>query len=280
MSTIANVEMAAAWDGQEGDRWTEQAERYEAAGRRQWQHLVDGGFITSTDRVLDIGCGTGSSTRDAARLAPSGSVLGLDLSARMLDLARRRSHAEGLENVAYEQGDAQVHPFPAATFDVAISSFGVMFFNDPPAAFANIAAALRPGGRLALLAWRTLDRNAWLTAFRQALAAGRDLPEPPVGRPGPLGLADDGQAGALLAGAGFDDIAFTSVDEPMYFGIDTDDAYAFACTMGIVEGLTHDLDEATRAATLDALRAMLASHDTPEGVLIASSAWLISARRP
>jgi len=280
MLTVANVEMAKAWDGEEGDRWTEHAERYESTGRRLWQRFLDQRVVSAPDAVLDIGCGTGKSTRDVARMAVSGSAVGVDLSARMLEYARARSRAEGLTNVRFEQADAQVHPFPAHAFDVAISSFGAMFFADPVAAFSNIGGALRPGGRLALLAWRELARNEWLTAIRAALAMGRTLPEPPSSGPGPFGLADRGRVEEILAGAGFDDVALEAIDEPIRLGDDADDAFAFVGTMGIVHGLTQDLDGATRARALDGLRALLAAHQTDEGVLLGASAWLVTARRP
>ncbi|MGH9178192.1 MAG: class I SAM-dependent methyltransferase [Acidimicrobiales bacterium] len=276
----ANQEMARAWDGEEGDRWTEQAQHYEAAGTRHWRLVREGGFVTPGDRVLDVGCGTGSSTRDLARLAAPGSVLGVDLSARMLAYARERTRAEGLENAAYLRADAQVHPFDQGRFDVITSSFGAMFFDDQPAAFANLAAALRPGGRMALLAWRELGRNEWLTALREALAAGRDLPEPPAGAPGPFGLADADRVSEVLAVAGFADVAFTPVDEPVFLGADAADAWSFVRTMGIVKGLTQDLDPATVAEVLEGVQRLLAEHETPDGVQFASSAWLITARTP
>ena len=279
MLTIANVEMAQAWDGEEGDRWTEHAERYEATGERIWRRFLDARLVGTADRVLDIGCGTGKSTRDVARLASSGWALGVDLSARMLRRARERSEAEGIENIAFEQADAQVHTFGAGAFDVAISSFGAMFFNDPVAAFTNIARAVRPGGRLGLLSWRELQRNEWLVVLRGALAAGRTLPEPPVGAPGPFGLADPEQVRGILTAAGFADVELQPVDEPTKLGADADDAFSFVRTIGIVKGLTQDLDEGTTARLLDDLHAVLAAHQTDEGVLLGTSAWLVTARR-
>lgn len=279
-TTTANVEQAAAWDGHEGDMWTEHAERYEAVGRRIWNVFLDERPIAESDRVLDIGCGTGKSTRDAARLASSGRVLGLDLSAKMLERARERSASEGLTNIGFEQADAQVHPFDEDSFDVAISSFGAMFFADPVAAFANVARALQPGGRLALLAWRELARNQWLTALRETLALGRVLPEPPPSVPGPFGLADPEHVRRLLGAAGFEEVGLESIDEPMVFGTDADDAFSFVRTLSIVEGLTQGLDESDKGTALDAVHRALVAHATDEGVLLGSSAWLITARRP
>lgn len=277
--TIANQEMAAAWDGHEGDVWTEHAERYDRTGVRIWKAYLDRRPISERDRVLDIGCGTGRSTLDAARLAPAGHALGVDLSARMLERARQRSAAEGVANVRFVQADAQVHPFDD-TFDVAISSFGVMFFADPVAAFGNIGGALRPGGRLAILAWRELARNEWLTVLREALALGRDLPQPPPSAPGPFGLADADHVRRVLDAAGFEDIHLEPIEEPVNFGADADDAFSFVRVLGIVEGLTQDLDAPSRARALDQVHRALKAHDTGDGVLLGSSAWLITARRP
>lgn len=279
MLTIANVEMAAAWDGHEGDHWTEQADRYDAAGRRHRQYLLDRNVVASGDRVLDIGCGAGLFTTEVARLAAPGAVLGVDLSGRMLELARRRGQAAGLDNVTFEQADAQVHPFEEASFDVAVSAFGAMFFNDRPAAFANIGRALRPGGSLVMLAWRELGANEWLVEMREALAAGRTLPVPPMGGPGPFGLADADGVTGVLAGAGFDQISLDEVNEAIEFGRDAADAFSFVRTMGMVEGLTRDLDDETKATTMDRVRAMLSAHETDDGVLLGTSSWLITARR-
>ena len=275
MIGAANVEMAKAWE-EEGERWAEQADRYDAAVSRHSLRLLEAARISAGDRVLDIGCGCGETTRDAARAAASGLALGVDLSARMIERAR----AEGLTNVRFEQADAQVYPFEREAFDLAISRFGVMFFADPVAAFRNIGRSLRPGGRLALLSWQELKKNEWLLVVREALAMGRALPEPPVGAPGPFGLAEPDRVRHILAEAGFGEIALDEVGEPVRLGRDGEDAFAFARTMGQVKGLLDDLDESTAARALEALRATLAAHETPEGVLFDSRAWLITAHRP
>lgn len=276
---IANTEQAAAWDGHEGDRWTKHADRHDRASRRHWQRLLDADLIATGDAVLDVGCGTGKSTRDAARVAAQGSALGVDLSAAMLERARERSKAEGLVNVTYVQADAQIHHFDAAGFDTAISCFGAMFFGDPVAAFDNIGRGLRPGGGLALLAWRELERNEWLVELRAALAVGRQLPVPPPDAPTPFALADADRVRGILGAAGYEKIEFRPIDEPIDFGSDAQDAFTFVRTLGIVEGLTQDLDDDGRAHALGGLQKTLVAHDGPEGVLFGTSAWLITARR-
>ena len=132
-----------------------------------------------------------------------------------------------MANVTYVQGDAQVHPFDEKAFDIAMSSFGAMFFGDPVAAFTNIGNAVRPGGRLALLAWRELARNEWLMALREALAVGRQLPMPPPDAPTPFALADPERVRGILGAAGYEEIGFEPIDEPIEFGSDADDAFAF-----------------------------------------------------
>jgi len=275
---VANVEMAAAWDGAEGDHWADHAARYEATSSRYQQSLLRAASISGGEAILDVGCGTGGSTREVARLASSGSALGIDLSTRMLERARAAASVEGLTNVRFERGDAQVFPFPDGAFDLAISAFGAMFFADPVAAFANIAGSLRPQGNLALLGWRELPRNEWLVAIRDALSVGRELPMPPPGVPGPFGLADEQRTERILTEAGFVDIDFEEVAEPLRLGDDADHAFSFVSTFGITRGLTQDLDEVTRAAALEALHATLAQHQSDDGVLFGASAWLITAR--
>ena len=277
MVAPGNVDMAAMWAGEEGDDWTENADRYDASDRcisARFEAEVD---IGATDHVLDVGCGTGKSTRRAAHRAASGSVLGIDLSSRMLDHARRQSAAEGLTNVRYVQGDAQVHDLEPARFDIAISAFGAMFFADPVAAFANIGRALRQGGRVASLSWQPFERNEWLTAIFGAVAAGRDLPAPPVGVPGPFGLADPDQIEDVLRHAGFGHVDLIPIDEPFWAGEDADEAFAFLAGGGIVQGLVEDLDGRARAGALERLRQVIEDHATDDGVLFGAATWLVTA---
>jgi len=279
MPEIANVDQAAAWDGTEGDSWVEREEHHDAALAAHTRKLFAAAGLGSAERVLDIGCGCGSTTRQAARAAADGHALGVDLSTAMLERARQRAVEEGVQNVAFERADAQVHPFDTAHHDVLLSRFGAMFFGDPVAAFTNLARATAPGGRAALLVWQELACNEWLTAPRAALAVGRTLPEPPVGAPGPFGLADRDQTRALLEQAGFRRVEFDDVDAPFVFGTDPDDAWAFVRTIPPVLGLLEGLDAADTARALDALRATIDDHATPDGVVFGSRAWLVRAVR-
>jgi SAM-dependent methyltransferase len=280
MTDVVNVEQARAWNSGDGEHWTEHEDRYNAAVEPYDEHLLAAARISPGDDVLDIGCGCGISTRQAARRAAPGHVLGVDLSSRMLDRARQRAGEQGLTNVSFEQADAQVHPFDTRRFDVVISRFGAMFFADPVAAFANIARTMRPGGRLALLAWQPLDRNPWVARIRDDLAAGRQLPRPSPGQPGPFGLADADMVRDLLVAAGFAEPAVAAASEPMRLGSDAEDAFRFVSGMGVARGLLQDLDDATAAEALRTLRADLVAHQTVNGVVFDSSAWVITAHIP
>ena len=278
---IVNVEQAEAWDGPEGEYWATHQARFDATIEPHHERLMTAAAIKPGERVLDIGCGNGRTSRDAARATgPTGSVLGVDLSGPMLARAERLAAEEGLGNIRFEHSDAQGHPFDADTFDVALSRFGVMFFADPVAAFTNIARAVRSGGRLAMLVWQGLAGNEWITVMRDALAVGRDLPVPPPGAPGPFAWADTGFATRVLLDAGFADVAFDGSEQPFNVGSGADDAYAFAAGLNPVQMMVADLDEATRAKAFDNLRAAIAAHETPDGVVFRSAAWLVTARKP
>jgi SAM-dependent methyltransferase len=274
----ANPEQAAAWNGHEGEHWAAHADRFERIGSATWRRLLDRDLVGRAERVLDVGCGTGGSTRDLGRVAVEGHALGVDLSAPMLTVARDRAQSQGLTNVDFVQADAQIHPFDPGAYDVVVSCFGAMFFADPLVAFTNIASALRADGTLAVLAWRELDRNEWITAIRAALAVGRVLPVPPPEAPTPFSLADPARVQSILGAAGFEGIELEPIDEAMVFGTDADDAYGFLQTMGIVEWLTHDLLPSSRAEALAQLRAAVEAHEQPGAVTFGSSAWLITAR--
>jgi SAM-dependent methyltransferase len=234
--------------------------------------------IGARDHVLDVGCGTGQTTRDAGRAASAGSALGVDLSSRMLDYARRRATEEGVANVTFTQADAQIHPFEAAAYDTAISRTAAMFFGDHAAAFTNIGLALRPGGRLILTTWQPLPGNEWIREISGALAPGRDLPAPPPDAPGPFSLSDPHRVRALLTTAGFADVELHGTTEGMWFGNDAPDAHRFV--LGLMGWMLEGLDDTSRARAIDALHTTLATHETADGVIFESATWTIQATRP
>jgi SAM-dependent methyltransferase len=276
---IVNVEMAAAWDGDEGDDWVRECERYDRAVRPYHEALLAAVAVRPGDKALDIGCGNGESTRETARRAGEGSALGIDLSSRMIAHARQLARSQRVHNAVFDHGDVQAYPFDDETYDVCISRFGAMFFGDPDAAFGNFGRSVRHDGRLGLVAWRGPAENEWFQCVFRSLAAGRDLPLPVPGTPGPFGLADTAITHRVLAGAGFVDIAFEALEKPFWIGTDTEDACGFFRASGIGRGLTQGLDPAQRERAFDALQAAIAEHASEGGVTLPSSAWLVTARR-
>lgn len=251
------------------------ADFYDAELRRHNEAFRAALRVGPRDRVLDIGCGAGQTTRDAARIAVQGHVLGIDVSAELLEAARRRTAQEGLRNVAFDEADAQLQAFPPAGFDLCISRFGTMFFADPAAAFANIGRAMRPGARLVWLVWQGRDRNEWATVIRQALEPGVPLP---AEAPAAFSLGDPAVATPLLTAAGFVAIDFAEVHEPVFYGPDVDAAYEAVLGLQMGRDLLARTDAEGDAARRR-LRDLLDAHLTPDGVLFDSRAWIITARR-
>jgi SAM-dependent methyltransferase len=279
MPDVVNVDQAEEWDGREGDHWTQHADRYDALSQGITPHLMQAAAIGATDRVLDVGCGCGLTSRIAARAASSGSVLGMDLSAAMLREAERRAHADGLTNVRFEQGDVQVHAFSPAEFDLVLSRFGVTFFEDPVAAFTNIASALRTGGRLAFVCWQDLALNDWIMV--PAGGALSFVPFPDLGpeaAPGPFSLADPERIRSILAEAGFEATEISEICEQMFLGDNAADATEFLRGTGMARLLFEGVDAETERKAVDAVRGVLEAHEQPDGIWLGSAAWLVSAQ--
>jgi SAM-dependent methyltransferase len=254
------------------------ADHYDAELRAHHGRLRAAMLVGEADRVLDIGCGTGQTTRDAARAAPRGRALGVDVSEEMLERARRRSAEQGVANVSFERGDAQTHPLAPASFDLIISRFGTMFFADPGAAFAHLARAARPGARLAMLVWQSEERNEWATAIRQALT-GEAAAQPAASPNNPFSMADPGAVRSILGASGFGDVDITDVREPVYYGPDAAAAFDLVRSMKQPRDVLARLKANAAERALARLRQLLAAHETPRGVLFDSRAWLVTARR-
>jgi SAM-dependent methyltransferase len=275
-----NRGQADYWNGDEAAHWLVHEDRYERMLQPFIAHLLGSAGISSSDRVLDIGCGCGATTRSAARVARAGEVLGVDLSGPLVACATKRARQEGLTNVGFEIADAQVHPFVASAFDVAVSRCGVMFFDDPVVAFANLTRALRPGGRLTFVCWQALLENEWITV--PGLAAARYVALPELegpGEPGPFALADPTRLRDILGAAGLADVEIRSVVEPLWLGSDVEDTVEFVKATGIGQTLLRGADPTTIARVSEAVAEALAAHLTPDGVRLGSAAWLVTALR-
>jgi SAM-dependent methyltransferase len=272
-----NAEQAEDWNGASGRQFIEQRERHERMLGRLTARLLAGAHIQDGENILDIGPGCGEVTILAARASRSGLAVGADLSQILIAEARRLAAAAGVMNARFEVADAQVHPFEAGIFDVVLSSFGVMFFDDPAAAFANLRMALRRGGRLAFLCWRTREENpVFTTGFAEA-AAALGL----RGQPGPdaaFSLADPGRVGALLSGAGFGGIECVKADEPMLIGRDEDDVLGYERASPTASEVLAGLSLAQTAELTQQVRDRLAAYASPDGVTMPGAAWLVTAQ--
>jgi len=278
---VTNEEQARYWNGDEAAHWLVHEARYERMLAPFTDHLLTAAAIGRADRVVDVGCGTGSTTRAAGRVAIEGGALGVDLSAAMLRQAARRTQEEGLTNVRFGHGDAQVHRFTPGAGDVAISRFGVTFFADPAAAFANVARGLRPGGRLVFVCWQNLADNEWILV--PGAAAAQHVPLPPLDdptAPGPFSLGERDRIATVLRAAALSDVAIEPIAEPLWMGPDVADAIAFLKSTGMWNSVLRDADPPTVARVSEAVQAALEPYVTPDGVQLGSRAWLVTASRP
>ncbi|MEV5251297.1 class I SAM-dependent methyltransferase [Streptomyces werraensis] len=274
---IANTHQYEAWNGYEGRHWADHQARYDALNDPVNGPLLDAAALRATDTVLDIGCGNGHLTRLAARRARH--AVGIDLSAPMLERARATAEAEGLSNVSHVQADAQVHPFEPATFDAAVSRFGVMFFADPVAAFRNIAGALCEGGRLAFVCPQSFDRQDQARVFA-AVARHAPLPDlTAASAGGPASFADPARTRSVLSAAGFHGIEVTPLEMEQVWGRDPSDASAFLFGWGPMRHWLRDVPEEAVERAREAATEAFGAYVTGEGVRLKMSCWLVTATR-
>jgi len=270
----ANAQQVEYWNEAAGPTWAELQpaldRQLQPLGRRAMAELDLG----PGKRVLDIGCGAGETS--LALAAAGAEVTGVDISRPLLEIARRRT--AGRDGLAFIEADAQTYAFAPGGFDAVFSRFGVMFFADPPAAFANIRKGVKPGGRLAFVCWRTMLENPVISLAMQAALPHLDVPPPPSpepGAPGPFAFADPERVKSILGAAGFKDVAVTPHDEAVGPG-DLDTTLGLALRVGPLGALLRE-NPGQRDAALAAVRAALAPHDGPDGVKLASATWIVTA---
>jgi ubiquinone/menaquinone biosynthesis C-methylase UbiE len=281
MTEITNADQHAAWNGDSGHRWVADAERRDRVMAPIAEAVLRAADLREGDQVLDVGCGCGATTLAAATaVAPGGHVVGIDLSGPMLELARTRAADQGVPNVTFLHGDAQTHPLPAGRFVVVISRFGTMFFDDPVAAFANVAAALSPGGRLCLATWQPLDANDWLTVPGAALLRYGELPETAPGVPGAFAQSDPEAVTSTLHRAGFTEVGFDPVSITLTLGRDPADATDYLANTGVARAVLATIPDEQHPAALDAVRTVLAEHTDAAGVHLGAAIWIITAHTP
>ncbi len=276
---MANTGMAEYWNGRPADIWVKEAERFDTMLAPFGRRLLTAALLKPSERVLDVGCGNGAVSLDAARVVgPVGRVTGVDLSVPMLEVARRRAEVQGID-VEFVQCDAQTASF-AQPFDVVVSRFGIMFFDNPEVAFANLAKAARPGGRLCFVCWQEMLANEWIAVPAMAMVDHVGIPElPEPGAPGPFALADARRTKGLLESAGWSQVTIEEKKDQMRMGRDPEDVVAFMLSDQMGRRLVEGKDpEAVRAGTDAALEA-LRPYAAHEGVVLGGAYWLVTARK-
>ncbi len=241
--------------------------------------------VKEGDRVVDVGCGFGDTAMELARrVGPRGSVLGIDCCDAFLAYGRADAAAEGLENVRFLEADVQTYPFEPE-HDFCFSRFGTQFFENPVAALRNMRTALKPGGVMTMIVWRTIDDNPWLGLPKEIVL--QYLPPPGEDArscgPGPFSMADPDVVRKQLEIAGYADIDFERIDAPLLVGRTPEDAVDFQLALGPAGEVYREAGETAEQRHEEiagALRAELARYETPEGIVMSSSSWKISARNP
>jgi ubiquinone/menaquinone biosynthesis C-methylase UbiE len=280
--TQANQEQLRYWNEQGGPRWVQRQQQLDAQIHQLGLVAMQQAGIQQGARVLDVGCGCGQTSLELAEIVgPSGSVLGIDLSQPMLARARERRDERKLTNLEFLHADAQTHRFERGYFDVVYSRFGVMFFENPVAAFTNLRSAVRPDGRLCFVCWQALEKNEW--ARVPLMAATKHVPPPaPVSpdAPGPFAFANPDRLRLILATAGFTNINIDPHETTLTMGgaATVDEAVDFLMEIGPITRLLGDAGTDVRARVVEELRTALTPYAAPGGVGMSGAAWIVYAR--
>jgi SAM-dependent methyltransferase len=270
-------QQAALWNGRAGQAWVDAQEPLDQMFKPFEELLVDAVSAASAHRVLDVGCGTGSTTLAAARLiGATGHCTGVDISDPMIASARARAEREGA-HVTFINADAQVQAFEPESFDMIISRFGVMFFDDPVRAFANLRRAAREGAMLRFIAWRSAAENPFMTAAERAAAPL--LPNMPARQPdapGQFAFANEGRVYGILEKSGWADIEIRPIDVPC--ALPEKELVPYLSRFGPLGRILHELDEQTRNRVVEAARAAFEPYVHGADVRFTAACWTVGAR--
>jgi len=274
------AEQAAYWNGPGGKGWLASMERIEQGLGDFGKASLAAANAQPGEKVIDIGCGLGGTTRALAEaVGLGGHVLGVDISETLIQGAR----AHRVSNATFVLGNAATHPFEAASYDLVYSRFGVMFFGDPVAAFKNFQQALKPAGRLVFVCWRTTQENPWgLVPVRAAAPFLPPLPRPGPEDPGQYAFGDRARVERILKEAGFSRLSFEPLDQPVFMGKTIADILENAGRFGPLARAFADATPEQIEKAKAAIGETLKPHETAEGVRLPGACWLVraSARRP
>ena len=272
-----NQAQAALWNDLSGRTWVDLQDMLDRLFQPFEKLLIDVAVAAGGERVLDVGCGAGSTTLAVARaLGPTSRCTGIDISALLIAKAKARAAAESAANVTFLAADAQTYDFSADTFDIVMSRLGVMFFDGPEAAFANLRRAARPGARLAFLAWRSRDENPFMTTAECAAAAiVKELEIRGDDGPGQFGFASGQRVKGILEGSGWTSIEIRPVD--IACSLPVTELPTYVTRMGPYARLRNTLDETVRARADGAVLAAFGPYIAGDQVRFTSACWLATA---
>lgn len=272
-----NAQQIEYWNTNAGPTWVESQESMDEMLAPVTQALLNRCDVQKDERVLDVGCGCGDTS---VQLGQAGAaVWGIDISEPMLGRAKERAKALGLSKVAFAKTDAATQDL-TPDHDLIVSRFGVMFFDDPEAAFRNLRAGLSPSGRLCFICWQPMANNPWVTTAGAAVAPFLAPPETPPDphAPGPFALADRDRLRGILEGAGFAGIEIESVELTLHLADDLDEAMAMQTRIGPVARAIKELEGETQVQALAAARSALDEKMTDQGLRLGAACWLVHAR--
>jgi SAM-dependent methyltransferase len=271
------------WNGDSGDRWAANLARLDLMLQDFGDAAIAAADAKPGEHILDIGCGSGTSTFALARcVGPGGHVLGVDISEQLVAIARAAAPAGA--PVEFRLADAATAPLPAGRFDRLFSRFGVMFFDDPVAAFAHMRGALKPGGRLAFVCWRGAAENDWVRLPMSAIRDIVDVPAADPEAPGPFAFGDRERLARILAAAGFTAIDIAPFDAAIAYGSGAtraeavDDALDMAFQVGPLSRALADQSEDVRVRAAEAVRGAFAKRPGDTSIRIDGAAWIVTAR--
>jgi SAM-dependent methyltransferase len=281
-AATGNAAQIAYWNDQAAVTWTAFQERIDAVFAPLTATALEAADPLPGESVIDVGCGCGATVLELARrVGPSGRVMGLDVSGPMAGRARERIAAAELKNAEVVVADAATRDLSGTDANLLFSRFGVMFFVDPTAAFANLRSAMRPTGRLMFACWRPLEDNSWFTLPLEA-ARGLLPPQSPLepDAPGPFAFADPERVGGILAAAGWRHATAIRHDTPMRLAGpgQLEEATEFATRVGPLSRMLSEVDPETRSRARAAVAQALQAIEGPNGFTLRGSIWLVVAR--